>query len=154
MSREIFRASHLRCAHVYRHNDIIVLIIGKPNKVHKFWANRIGVLLRRCPPGSVGPRKTRESRVLGIKGLIPLLQNTTRLDSKKHLLCWLFSALNHYCLLYVCMCVLVAYNEAIKFMTIELGPASRMRVSNYFRSAAVSWARTDVSEQGASMHKK
>ena len=27
-----FRASHLGCALGYRHNDIIVLIIGKPNK--------------------------------------------------------------------------------------------------------------------------
>ena len=31
LSREIFRASLLRCALVYRHNDIIVLIIGKSN---------------------------------------------------------------------------------------------------------------------------
>ena len=30
-SQEIFRAFPLRCARVYRHNDIIVLIIGKPN---------------------------------------------------------------------------------------------------------------------------
>ena len=29
----MFRASRLRCALVYRHNDIIVLIIGKPNNV-------------------------------------------------------------------------------------------------------------------------
>ena len=32
LSREIFRASPLRCALVYRHNDIIVLIIGKSNR--------------------------------------------------------------------------------------------------------------------------
>ena len=31
LSREIFRAYLLRCALVYRHNDIIVLIIGKSN---------------------------------------------------------------------------------------------------------------------------
>ena len=31
LSRETFRASPLRYALFYRHNDIIVLIIGKPN---------------------------------------------------------------------------------------------------------------------------
>ena len=31
ISREIFRASPLRCALVYRHNDIIVLITGEQN---------------------------------------------------------------------------------------------------------------------------
>ena len=36
LSREIFRASRLRCALVYRHNDIIVLIIGKSNIEQNF----------------------------------------------------------------------------------------------------------------------
>ena len=31
-----FRASHMRCALGYRHNDITVLIIGKPNKDDNF----------------------------------------------------------------------------------------------------------------------
>ena len=28
-----FRVSHLRCVPSYRHNDITVIIIGKPNSV-------------------------------------------------------------------------------------------------------------------------
>ena len=32
---KIYRASHLRCAPGYRHNDITVLIIGKPDKYQR-----------------------------------------------------------------------------------------------------------------------
>ena len=36
--REIFGASPLRCTPIHGHNDIIVLIKGKPNTPHGLWA--------------------------------------------------------------------------------------------------------------------
>ena len=45
LSLEIFRASPLRCAPVYRHNVIVVIIVGKPNKANKESA-RAGLITR------------------------------------------------------------------------------------------------------------
>ena len=59
LSREIFRAYLLRCALVYRHNDIIVLIIGKSNTA----------INSECLYDFVGLSRTL-GRIIGVHGIL------------------------------------------------------------------------------------